>query len=173
MSPIRRRRKRRAPRLNPWPASARCNRCGSPIGPFEDTSEGQLCYDCARQAEGRQGDELHHFLPKVLDRKTTIRVPGNFHRAIEAEKSKWPSVVLTNRDRKPLLMVITILLVIRDIARVLWEHYLPPSIDSLLKLNESLTREHGVPWEPELGLPETLWPMTGLNNEEPKNDSSG
>ena len=163
MSPIRRGRKRRAPGPRKLPAGAWCTGCGCPIqAALEETSDGPLCYECARRKEGRQGDEFHHVLPWAIDPETTIRVPGNLHRAIEAVKSEWPAVVLTNRSQEPLLLAITTLLVIRDFSRVLWQHYLQPIIDWLLQLYDALIQRHGTTWETELGVPYTLWSETGL-----------
>jgi hypothetical protein len=162
MSPVRHRRKRRSPGPRRVPAGSRCD-CSCSIQAALEMRNGKVvCYECARQAEGRQRNELHHVWPWAIDPQTMIQVPGNMHRAIEAEKSGWPTVILTNRSQEPLLLTITTLLVIRDFTRVLWQHYLQPIIDWLLQLYEALRGHHGLAWAEELGVANPLWSETGL-----------
>ena len=153
--PGRRRRSGRSPLISEEPRG--CVDCGCPL-PFALVGEGERCYECQARAAGRATLEAHHVLPRAIDPAHTVPLPGNLHRGVEEAKYAWPAEVRSPGPPDPLLTSVMLLLSMRDLCRLLADHYLPAHIDYLLRLHAALTARYGPNWGNELKVPESLWP---------------
>jgi len=135
---------------------ARCRQCSeTAIAALQRDTEGIICYECARDRQGKHTVEDHHPLGKANDMNTTIGVPGNFHRQLSAMQADWPEAVRNNPTRDPLLWVVAVALAVRDFAGVL-TIYAQQIADWLMQLHAALIAHHGAAWVSALALP-LLW----------------
>lgn len=135
---------------------ARCDECGfTDHAALQRDGDGITCYECASAADGRATVEMHHPIGRANDPDTTMGLPGNFHRMMDAAKASWPDAVRHNMTRDPLLLIAAVLLSVRDFANVM-TYYTQFAVDWLLRFQAELIGQYGHAWVSAFALP-SLW----------------
>lgn len=135
---------------------ARCRICGfADRAALQRDGDGIICYECASALGGRPTIEDHHPIGKANDMNTTVGLPGNFHRMVDAAKVAWPDEVRSNTTHDPLLLVAAIGFAIRDFANAV-VYYAQYIIDWILRFRTALVTQYGDLWWSAFALP-SLW----------------
>jgi hypothetical protein len=103
-----------------------------------------ICAKCQRIQKGHSIMDNHHPFGEANDRKTTIPIPVNDHRAVLNEaQNDWPKRILENPDGSPVLAAAGCLLGVIDTVKYLIETGLRWVAEMLAKLDEWATGKFG------------------------------
>ena len=149
VAPRARRHSRRVAALPPRSQCALCH-TANPLVLSRKPDGRIICYECDSRERGLTGFEDHHVWGQRID-PHVVRVSGNTHRILEAAKYEWPQLVLQNRDRRPIPLLIGFRLTLRDLGRLLVP-YCQAFVDWLLGVHSHLTARNPH-YEVGLGLP--------------------
>jgi hypothetical protein len=138
-----------------------CGTCQNPrLVTLSLRGERVLCYECGCKEDGRSPTEFHHWFGEDVAPSLVGQVPANTHRELETAKLEWAPSVVQNPERDPVLLIVSGLYVVRDLAEVV-RPILPLAIAFLLRLHLEMVRRHGPRWFDELGVRQLTRP-TGL-----------
>jgi hypothetical protein len=140
-------------------ANASCQHCGWPdsVALGKDES-GITCYACQHIRNGRTTTERHHPLGRSSD-PATVMVEGNIHRALSDLQIAWPTDVLRNPERDPLLWLAAAMLGLHD-HLAWWVVWLERIATWLVQLARLLQEREGVRWWESLALA-PVWQEAG------------
>lgn len=134
----------------------RCSRCGEtvPAALEPDGANGQICYACARDREGRPSVEYDHLAGQHNDPAAIVPMPGNPHRLVSDEMRDWPELTARNPHGSPLRWGAGMDRGWLDRQRAMLEYMgrVPPMLE---ELDERLTEHHGPRWWEAIGF---KWP---------------